>query len=44
MTSYMRKDMEGQITWEEGNLEPLEVVEKWVNVAPQVGMKVIWNT
>jgi hypothetical protein len=31
------EDMEGQTTWEESNLAPLEVMEEWAIVAPKVG-------
>jgi hypothetical protein len=31
------ENIEGQIAWEGGNFEPLEVVEEWANVALQAG-------
>jgi hypothetical protein len=31
--------MEGQITWEEGKLEPLEVVEEWATMAHKQGRR-----
>jgi hypothetical protein len=31
------EDIEGQTTWEENNLAPLEVVEEHVTMAPQGG-------